>query len=204
MGWRIEPGPAGHEAAELGIRPAAPGDAVELLKIYAPYVLETAITFEYQVPSVEEFTERIVHTQLKYPYIVAELEGRIVGYAYAGTFNPRSAYDWSAELSIYIDKSYRRCGIGRKLYRTMEELLKEMGILNVNACIAYPETEDQYLTKNSVQFHEHLGYQWVGQFHKCGYKFGRWYNMVWMEKMLGEHVDKPMAVKAFGELSVRV
>ena len=70
----------------------------------------------------------------------------------------------------------------------MEQRLKEMGILNLYACIAYPEVEDEYLDKNSVLFHEHLGYVKVGEFHKCGYKFGRWYNMIWMEKIIGEHV----------------
>ena len=82
----------------------------------------------------------------------------------------------------------------------MEKLLKEQGILNLNACIAYPRSEDEYLTKNSVEFHTHLGYRLVGEFYQCGYKFNRWYNMVWMEKQIGEHVSNQPAVKSFEDI----
>ena len=91
-------------------------------------------------------------------------------------------------------------GIGRKLYDCLEKLLKEQGILNLNACIAYPRSEDEYLTKNSVEFHTHLGYRLVGEFYQCGYKFNRWYNMVWMEKQIGEHVSNQPAVKSFEDI----
>ena len=81
----------------------------------------------------------------------------------------------------------RKKGVGRLLYQALEEELKKMGILNLYACIAYPVVEDEYLDKNSALFHEHMGYRKVGEFHKCGYKFGRWYSMIWMEKIIGEH-----------------
>ena len=123
----------------------------------------------------------------KYPYLAAEVDGQIAGYAYVGVFHDREAYDWCVETSIYVDQSCRKMGIGGKLHHALEEVLKLQGILNLNACIAYPEEEDEYLTKNSVEFHRHLGYDMVGEFHNCGYKFGRWYHMVWMEKMIGEH-----------------
>lgn len=102
-------------------------------------------------------------------------------------FKDRAAYDWSAETTIYLKYDAVKCGLGRMLYEALEEEMKTRGFLNLYACIGYPIEEDEYLTKNSAQFHAHLGYQTVGEFHKCGYKFGRWYNMIWMEKLIGEH-----------------
>lgn len=167
------------------IRSASVNDAEALLNIYAYYVENTAITFECEVPTVEEFQQRIANTLKKYPYLVAEKEGTILGYAYAGVFKNRAAYDWSAEVTIYLSHNATKCGIGRKLYEALETEMKKRGFLNLYACIGYPIEEDEYLTKNSAQFHAHLGYQTVGEFHKCGYKFGRWYNMIWMEKLIG-------------------
>ena len=180
------------------IRIAQETDAEALLTLYAPYVEKTAITFEYDVPTPEEFRGRIRHTLDRYPYLVAEEDGEIVGYAYAGPFKARSAYDWAVETSIYVAEGAKRQGYGRMLYETLEKLLALQHIINVNACIAYPETEDAYLTRDSVAFHTRMGYRLVGQFHKCGYKFGRWYDMVWMEKCLSAHPDKPLSVTPFG------
>ena len=163
---------------KIRIRPAKPEDAEKLLAIYAPYVEKTAITFEYEVPTVEEFRERIHNTLKKYPYLVAEQGGEPVGYAYVGPFHDRPAYDWAVETSIYVDQNKKRMGIGKKLHEALEEELRNRGFLNMNACIAYPAQEDEYLTRNSVEFHAHLGYRMVGQFHQCGYKFHRWYDMV--------------------------
>ena len=169
------------------IRNAVPQDARALLDIYGPYVKNTAISFEYEVPGVEEFQKRIEKTIQKYPYLIAEEEHRILGYAYAGAFYGRAAYDWSVETTIYLAPNATKKGVGRLLYETLEARLKEMGIINLYACIAYPDVEDEYLDKNSALFHEHMGYTKVGEFHKCGYKFGRWYSMIWMEKIIGEH-----------------
>lgn len=185
----------------ITIRTATEADAEELLEIYKPYILNTAITFEYDVPSAEEFRERIRSTLLKYPYLVAEENGEIIGYAYAGAFKERAAYDWAVETSIYVRTDKKRCGAGKMLYAALEDILKKQNILNVNACIAYTEKEDEYLTNNSVHFHEHLGYTEVGRFHKCGYKFGRWYDMVWLEKYIGKHSENPEKVKWFSEIS---
>ena len=187
-------------AAAITIRTAALPDAERLLEIYRPYVEETAITFEYDVPTIDEFRGRMTRVLEKYPYLVAERDGTIVGYAYAGPFVGRAAYDWSVETTIYLDRAVRRQGIGKALYTALETVLGAMGILNLNACIGYPEVEDEHLTRNSVEFHAHLGYQWVGQFHNCGYKFGRWYHMVWMEKMLGEHPVQPDPVAPFSSV----
>lgn len=173
----------------IEIRNAKTSDADRLLEIYDYYVQNTAITFEYETPSLEEFTARIEHTMKRYPYLVVEVDGRIEGYAYAGVFKDRAAYDWSSETTIYIAHDSRKSGLGRMLYEALEEKLKAMGIQNMYACIAYLDVEDEYLTKNSAEFHEHMGFSKVGVFHKCGYKFGRWYDMVWMEKLIGEHRD---------------
>lgn len=184
----------------IQIRIATPSDAKEILDIYAPYILQTAITFEYEVPTVEEFTERIGHTLLKYPYLVAEQDGQIVGYAYAGSLHDRAAYDWSVETSIYVSMEQKGQGIGRKLYDKLESILRKQHIVSVNACIAYPAQEkDEYLTTDSVQFHKHRGYKMVGKFHQCAYKFDRWYHMVWMEKSLGERPEKPEPVIWFSK-----
>ncbi len=171
----------------MTIRYAKPEDAGSLLEIYAWYVEHTAITFEYDVPSEAEFRNRITETLKRYPWLVLEEEGKILGYAYAGVFKARAAYSRSCEMTIYLDRSAAGRGFGRKLYEALEKELKDRGFLNLYACVGVPITEDEYLTANSEQFHAHLGYVTVGRFHQCGYKFNRWYDMIWMEKMIGEH-----------------
>ena len=185
---------------KITIRTAQLSDASEILKIYTPYVENTAITFEYEVPSTKEFEGRIASTLEKYPYIVAIKEGKIVGYAYAGAFKSRAAYDWGVEMTVYVDGNLKRMGIGRILYEKIEAILGAQGILNVNACIGYPEKEDEHLTWDSVKFHDKLGYKKIGHFHECGYKFNRWYDMVWMEKLIGEHTNHQESIKTFDEV----
>ena len=176
-------------------------DAKELLKIYAPYVENTAISFEYEVPAVEEFAGRIKAIISKYPYIKATADGEILGYAYATSFKGRRAYDWAVETTIYIKQDVRGNGIGRMLYEILEKSLKEMGILNMNACIAVAKENDPHLTNASKCFHEMMGFSMVGTFHKSGYKFDTWYDMIWMEKIIGQHKDNPQAVK-FGSWTI--
>lgn len=178
----------------ITVRNAVLSDAARILEIYAYYVEQTAITFEYDVPALGEFQGRMKKTMERYPYLVVERDGRILGYAYAGPFVGRAAYDWSCEMTIYLDHEAQKCGLGRRLYEALLERLHDMGILNLYACIAYPETEDKYLTRNSASFHGHLGFAEAGRFHKCGYKFKRWYDMVWMEKSIGEHRPEQPAV----------
>ncbi len=158
-----------------------------LLEIYSYYVQHTAISFEYTTPTQEEFCRRMRHIMSRYPYLVAEVDGTVQGYAYAGAFVGRAAYDWSCELTIYLARDARKMGLGRQLYTALEQRLAQMGVLNLYACIGWPEAEDEYLTRNSAQFHEHLGFTLAGTFRRCGYKFGRWYDMVWMEKLLAPH-----------------
>lgn len=187
-------------AGNLQVRVATLEDIEEILNIYAPYVEKTAITFEYEVPSLEEFTARITSILKKYPVLVAEQDGEILGYAYASSFHSRAAYAWAVETSIYVKENCKKLGLGKKLYEELERILKAQNITNLNACIAYPVEEDEYLTKDSVIFHEKLGYRMVGEFRQCGYKFGRWYNMVWMEKHIGEHVEEQPQVIWFETL----
>lgn len=182
------------------IRNATLEDAERILEIYNYYVKNTAITFEYETPSLEEFKERMRKTMMRYPYLVILREGHIEGYAYAGPFVGRAAYDWSCEMTVYLDHNARKCGMGRKIYESLEKALYNMGILNLYACIGYPEKTDEYLTTNSADFHEHLGFAKVGEFHKCGYKFNRWYDMIWMEKIIGKHQDVQKSVTNYGNV----
>lgn len=183
-------------------RIATPDDAPALLAIYAPYVENTAISFEYVVPSVEEFRSRIEGVRKSYPYLVAEAaDGSLLGYAYTHTFIPRTAYDHCAETTIYLALDARHQGLGKRLYRTLEELSLVQNIYNLYACIGEPQGEgDEYLTDNSIRFHEHLGFRRIGVFTRSGYKFGRWYDMSWAEKLLCDPPETPAPVIPFPQL----
>ena len=174
---------------DISIRFAKPEDAKELLKIYAYYVTDTTISFETEVPSEEEFKLRIEEVLKSYPFIVACKDDEILGYAYLHSFVGRKAYELSAETTIYLNPDKKKMGIGKKLYSVLEDVAKAQNITNLYSCIGYVDKEDEYLNNNSVQFHEHIGFRMVGKFENCGHKFGRWYHMVWMEKIIGEHKE---------------
>ena len=161
----------------MEIRFAKPSDARSLLDIYAPYVENTAITFEYEVPTIEDFATRIEKTLEKYPYLVAEEDGVVVGYAYASTYYARAAYDWAVELSVYVSQDARGQGVGTRLYDALEGLLKQMGYIHFLACISLPN-------EASLALHRKRGYQQVAHFPKIGYKFNRWHDIVWLQKSL--------------------
>ena len=161
----------------IEIRNAQVEDAANLVAIYAPYVEKTAITFETQVPTVEDFENRIKKTTKKFPYLVAIEEGQIVGYAYASTYYARAAYDWTVELSVYVQKEARGKGVGTLLYTALEEELTARGFKNFLACIALPNPA-------SIALHERRGYEQVAHFKKVGYKFGTWHDIVWLQKSL--------------------
>ncbi len=184
----------------IEVREAKAEDAERLAEIYDYYVKNTAITFEYDSPSAEEFRERMEKTMRRYPYLVILADGEIKGYAYAGAFVGRAAYDWACETTIYIDCNARKSGYGKILYEALIKALLKMGILNLYACVGYTEKEDEYLTKNSAEFHSHLGFSTVGTFRQCGYKFGRWYDMIWLEKTIGEHSDNQSPVTWYPNL----
>ena len=175
----------------MSIRTVRPEDAKNLLDIYAYYVEETAISFETEVPSVEEFKIRIEEILKSYPYIVACDNDELLGYAYLHPFVGRKAYELSAETTIYLNPVKKKMGIGKKLYSILEDIAKAQNITNLYSCIGYVDVEDEYLNNNSVEFHEHMGYRMVGKFENCGHKFDRWYHMVWMEKIIGEHKEIP-------------
>ena len=161
----------------MEIRLAKPSDARSLLDIYAPYVENTAITFEYEVPTIEDFAIRIEKTLEKYPYLVAEEDGVVLGYAYASTYYARAAYDWAVELSVYVSQDARGKGVGSKLYDALEEMLEQMGYIHFLACISLPN-------EASLALHRKRGYQQVAHFPKIGYKFNRWHDIVWLQKSL--------------------
>ena len=130
--------------ASVTLRFASPADAEALVAIYAPYIRKTAITYEYEIPSVEEFTRRIETYSAKYPYLVAEINGIPVGYAYACPLGSRPAFDWSVETAIYIREDCKGLGIGKALYEKLESILKAMGIRTMTAAVASVEREDPY------------------------------------------------------------
>ena len=179
------------------IRDARPEDAARLVEIYGYYVENTAITYEYVTPGVEEFRGRIERTLRRYPYLVAEADGVILGYAYAGPLVTRPAADWSCEVSIYLDREAHGRGLGRMLYAALEDAVKRMGICNLYALVALPDVPDEYLDSNSADFHTHLGFREAGRLHRCGHKFGRWYNLLYMEKQIGPHSPNMPPVRAY-------
>ena len=174
----------------ISLRIARPEDAEAVLAIYAPYIENTAITFDYDVPSLEEFRAHMLEIMENYPFIVAEDDGKIVGYTYASTFRAREAYIYTAETSIYIKPEYQHTGIGRLLYEELEKYLIKQNIHTLYACITDTESEnDEHLKKGSTLFHANVAYKYIGSMKKCGYKFNKWYDIIWMEKILIEPID---------------
>lgn len=187
---------------EIIIRDATVNDIEAMLNVYAPYVENTAVSFEYEVPSIDEFRSRFEKITKKYPYFLAEdSNGKVLGYTYYSEFKNREAYRYSVETTIYLAKEACGRGIGRKLYEVLEKAAKAQNITNMNACIATCRTEDEYLTNRSYYFHEKMGYKLVGTFHNSGYKFDRWYDMVWMEKSVGEYFVPAKSFIPYKELS---
>ena len=165
------------------LRIARETDLTAILAIYAPYVKNTTVSFEYEVPTEEEFLQRFRAVTETFPWVVWEEEGKILGYAYASYPFQRTAYRWCAEPSIYILPEAQGKGIGRKLYTALEELLKLQGFRMLYALIT---GENQ----NSVAFHEKLGYTFAGKLQTAGFKSGRWCDVFWLEKEL-KFVENP-------------
>lgn len=178
----------------VSIRMAEEKDAEALLRVYAPYVEETPITFEYKVPTVSEFAGRIREITKDFPYLVCEIDGEVAGYAYAAHYRNRAAYDWDCELSVYLAEDYHRAGIGTLLYEVLLELLSEMNYVHAYACIT---TEG----KTSIRFHEAMGFTQTAFFSNCGYKSGRWYDVVWMDQILNDAKGPVLPVKRAAELA---
>ena len=168
----------------MGIRMATAADAAELLAIYGQYI-DTSITFEYTLPTLAEFTDRITGILGEYPYLVWEEDGRILGYAYAHRHMERAAYQWNAELSVYLDCSARRRGLGRRLYGALMELLTMQGVLTAHALVTSPNPASQAL-------HEAMGFSLLAVHRLAGFKAGAWHDVLWYEKVLSPRAPDPV------------
>ena len=162
----------------MAVRIAKVEDIHDILSIYAPYVEQTAYTFEYTVPTVEEFTERFRNITKQFPWLVWEEDGKVLGYAYACAPFERAAFSWCAEPAIYLRPEARGRGIGRALYETLEEYLKRQGYVVSYALITTSN-------RGSLAFHEAMGYERCAFLPDCGFKHGGWHGIIWMEKRLG-------------------
>lgn len=178
----------------MKIRLAEEKDCESILNIYAPFITDSVITFECQVPTPKEFGERMAHIQGKFPWLVCESNNDIVGYAYASAFREREAYQWSADLSVYVSPMHHRKNIGRALYYALIEILKLLGYYNVYAGVTVPNIKSESL-------HEAVGFQTVGIYHNTGYKLNRWHDVKWYELKIAEHNPSPAKPKAITEIS---
>jgi len=177
----------------LQIRDARPGDIPEILAIYSEYVLHSNYTFEYEVPPIEVFTDRFLKITAWYPWIVCEIDGKVRGYAYGSRAFERIAYQWDADVTVYIDKEFHGLGIAKRLYQVLHSLLNEQGYYNLYAVITA-------INLPSVGFHRSVGYTDIGLFHKTGYKRGEWLDVLWMEKHLRAFDGTPEAPVSYQTL----
>jgi phosphinothricin acetyltransferase len=162
-------------------------DAAEILEIYRPYVEKTTISFEYDAPSLKEFEQRIEEISSFYPYLVYVVDDKIVGYAYAHRYQARAAYQWNAEMSIYLIEDYKGMNIGQKLYGATIEILKLQNVKNLYGIVTNPNPKSQ-------KFHELFGFKEIGLYHNTGFKCGQWHNVILFEKSIGEYEESPKEV----------
>ncbi len=177
------------------IRLAQPADADGILAIYAPYIANTSFTFETEVPTINDFAERIRTYLTQWPWLVCEIDGKIAGYAYASRYRERVAYQWSVECSVYIHDDHQRSGIAHALYTALFALLKEQGFRNVYAVINLPNDR-------SVAFHESCGFTYFATYEKVGYKLGKWKNVGWWQLIINEFGDEPEKPLLVAELDI--
>ncbi len=181
---------AGSEAA---LRLATPADAEAILRIYAPIVAETAISFELEVPSLAEMQSRITKTLATLPWLVCEQGGEILGYAYASRHRDRLAYQWAVDVSVYVGPNVRRQGIARRLYNALLGILRAQGYYNVYAGIALPN-------EASVAVHEAMGFRQAALYKQTGFKLGEWRDVGWWQLALREHTADPVSPRTLPEL----
>lgn len=179
--------------SNIKIRLADEKDCQDMLDIYAPFVKDTTVSFEYEVPSYDEFKNRIVEIQAKYPWIVCEIDNEIVGYAYASPFNKRSAYEWSVDYSIYVSPVKHGMGIGTALYTCLTDILRLQGFYNAFAGITSSNNK-------SENFHKSFGFKPVGTYHDAGYKFNNWHDVQWFEYKISEKQNPPRKIRNIHEI----
>lgn len=182
-----------HAPQGITLRSARVDDAPTILALYAPYVKDTAITFETEAPSLEAFRQRMAAVMEHYPYLVAEDDGTVVGYAYAHRIGERAAYAWNAELSVYLDPARKGNGLGRMLCTAMLDLLTEQGIRNVFSLITVPN-------EASIGLHEALGFTLMGIQQQAGFKCGAWHDVAWFQKRIGAFSGTPDSVTPLADL----
>ena len=176
----------------MGLRFATAEDSVALLEIYGQY-LDTPVTFEYALPTEAEFARRITDFGGAYPYLVWEENGKIFGYAYAHALGERAAYQWSAELSIYLDHSSTGQGLGRRLYGALTDILRLQGIHTVYGCVTVPN-------ERSEKLHAALGFRLAGTWRSSGYKCGAWHDVAWFEKPIAPYQQDPAPFRPIGTI----
>ena len=163
--------------SDLVIRDARMDDVPAMVAIYAPFITDTPVSFEVEVPTRAEFESRVAKAQSQWAWLVAEVEGRVVGYAYGSQYRARAAYRFGAEVSAYVDSAARGQGVASALYRRLFEILEGKGYCNLYAGIVIPNDA-------SVGFHKALGFESIGVFHRAGWKFGAWHDVSWWERRL--------------------
>jgi L-amino acid N-acyltransferase YncA len=168
-------------------------DSKGALDVYKPYVVSTAITFEYDVPSLDDFSTRVETIANEYPWLVCLKDDKIIGYAYASKHRYKTAYQWSPESTIYLSSDYHRKGIAKILYKTLFSILRLQGYVNVYAGVALPNIK-------SEEFHIALGFNKIGDFSKIGFKLGKWHDVRWFQLHLTEHIDNPQIPKSIKEI----
>ena len=175
------------------IRLAKPSDAASILDIYIPYIINSAITFETEVPSTENIEQRIISYQQNWPWLVYEKEGVIAGYAYATKHRDRAAYQWCVESSVYVNNDYQQQGVGKALYKILFEILQHQGCRNVYAGITLPNDK-------SVSFHKGFGFTWLADYINIGYKLNKWNTVSWWQLLLNDYSDAPAAPIKFPDV----
>lgn len=178
----------------IKIRLAEESDCQEMLDIYAPFVKETTVSFEYEIPSYDEFKNRIIDVQKKYPWIVCVVDDAIAGYAYASPFNKRSAYEWSVDYSIYVSPTKHKLGIGTALYTCLTDILRFQGFYNAYAGVTSSNNK-------SENFHKSFGFKEVGTYHNAGYKFNNWHHVTWYEYQIADVENPPKKIKFIHEIN---
>lgn len=179
------------------LRVATPEDGAACAAIYAPYVAETAISFEAVPPSADEMSERIARVLPDYPWLIGEQGGRPIGYAYASRHRERAAYRWGADVAVYVDGAHHRRGVGRALYRALLALLKGQGFETAYGGVTLPNSK-------SAGLHEACGFTPVGVYRRTGYKMGVWHDVGWWELRLGgAGADPPAEPVPFAQYRLR-